>query len=194
MKLRFFAAIVVSFAMTTIAAHAQVGIYVSPIATHIANSVADTGPFAFLGENSKSQWFYGISIGGYYDLYNQGKLRAGIDIRDTIQHGNNASVNQFLVGARVSGSPFKRPFKPYGQLSVGAGTTKAPTNQLHLTRAVFSGAGGVDYTLNRRFDWRIIEVSYGSLTTISTASIGSGQSIPNSRLLGLSTGIVIHIH
>ncbi len=193
MKLRFFAAIVVGLSMTTIAAHAQAGIYVNPIATHVSNSVADTGPFAFLGENSKSQWFYGISLGGYYDLYHQGKLNAGIDVRDSIQHGNNASLNQFLVGVRISGSPFKRPIKPYGQVSVGAGTTRAPTNQLHITKLAVSAAGGADYTLNRHFDWRVIEVSYGSLATISTATVGSGPSIPNSHLIGLSTGIVIRI-
>jgi hypothetical protein len=190
MKLRFFAAIVVAFAMTTIAAHAQIGIYVNPIGTHVTNSFADSGPFAFLGQNSKAQTFYGISIGGYFDLYHQGKVEAGLDVRDTIEHGNNASLNQFLVGGRVAASPFKKPIKPYAQFSVGAGTTRAPTNNLHLTRFVPSIAGGIDYELNRHFDWRVIEVSYGSLATVSTSSVGSGPTIPDSRLLGFSLGFV----
>ncbi len=194
MKLRFFAAIVVALGMTTIAAHAQVaGIYINPIGTHVTNSYADSGPFAFLGQNSTAQTFYGISIGGYVNLYHEGKLDAGLDIRDTIEHGNSASLNQFLVGGRISGSPFKLPIKPYAQLSVGAGTTRAPTNNLHITRFVPSVAGGVDYTLNRIFDWRVIEVSYGSLATVSTSTVGSGPTIPNSRLLGFSTGFVIKI-
>jgi hypothetical protein len=194
MKLRFFAAIVVALAMTTIAAHAQAALYLNPIGTHVSNSATDTGPFAFLGENSKSQWFYGVSAGGYYDFYVQGKFRVGLDVRDTIQHGNNASLNQFLVGLRVSGSPFVHPIKPYAQLSIGAGTTRAPTNNLHITRFVPSVAGGVDYALNHRFDWRVFEISYGSLATVSTSSVGSGPFIPNAKLIGISTGFVIHIH
>jgi hypothetical protein len=193
MKFRFFAAIVVALAMTTIAARAQLGIYVNPIGTHVTNSVADTGPFAFLGQDSKSQWFYGVSIGSYMNLYHQGKVNAGLDVRDTIQHGNNASLNQFLVGGRVAVSPFKIPIKPYAQLSVGAGTTRAPTNNVHITRFVPSVAVGADYTLSRHFDWRIFEVSYGSLATVSTSSVGSGPNIPNSHLLGFSTGFVIKV-
>src|SRR5580693_2179909 len=112
MKLRFIAAIVV-FSLTSIAAHAQAGIYVNPIASYISNSVADTGPFAFLGEGSKSNVFWGVSMGGYYNFYRQGNLQAGIDVRDTLQHANNAMANNFLVAARVQGEPFKMPFKPY---------------------------------------------------------------------------------
>ena len=39
MKFRFFA-LVVAFALTTIAAHAQVGLYLNPIATRVSNSQA----------------------------------------------------------------------------------------------------------------------------------------------------------
>jgi hypothetical protein len=193
MKLRFFAAIAVAFFLTSIAAHAQAGIYVNPIASYITNSVADSGPFAFLGQNSKSNVFWGVSMGGYYNFYQQPKLDVGVDVRDTIQHGNGAMVNNFLVGIRAQGSPFKRPFKPYGQLAVGAGTTHAPTNSLRITRATGVFTGGVDYTLNHRFDWRIFELSYGTLATVSTSSVGSGPSIPNSHLWNFSTGFVIKI-
>ena len=56
MKLRYYATVVV-LALTTVAAHAQVGVYFNPIAIRVSNSVADTGPFAFLGENTKSRVF-----------------------------------------------------------------------------------------------------------------------------------------
>jgi len=193
MKLRFFAAMVAALFMTASAAHAQAGIYINPIATYVSNSVADTGPFAFLGENSKSHTFWGVSMGGYYNLYQKGNLQAGIDVRDTIQHGNSALLNNFLVGARVQGEPFKRPFKPYAQLAVGAGTTRAATSQVHITRATGVFTAGCDYTINHRFDWRVIEASYGALTTVSTSSIGSGPNIPATRLIGFSTGFVIKI-
>jgi hypothetical protein len=194
MKLRFFAAMVAALLMTaSAAAHAQAGIYVNPIASYVTNSVADHGPFAFLGDGSTSNVFWGVSMGGYYDFFRQGKLEAGIDVRDTYQHGNNALLNNFLVGARVQGSPFKMPFKPYAQLAVGAGTTSAPTSQIRITRATGVFTGGVDYTLNHRFDFRVVEVSYGTLATVSTATIGSGPSIPNSHLWNFSTGFVIKL-
>src|ERR1700692_2767410 len=101
MKFRLLAT-VVCIAMTTGVACAQAGIYVAPTAIHAGNSTADTGPFAFLGNNSTSQMFYGVNIGGYYNFYRQGKTEAGIDVRDSITHGNNASLNSFLVGARIS--------------------------------------------------------------------------------------------
>lgn len=193
MKLRFFAAIVAALIMTAAAAHAQAGIYINPLASHVSNSVADSGPFAFLGENSTSNVFWGVSMGGYYDFFRQGNLEAGIDVRDTLQHANNAMLNNFLVAARVQGAPFKKPFKPYAQLAVGAGTTRAPTSQVRITRATGVFTGGCDYTLNHRFDWRVIEISYGTLATVSTSSVGSGPSIPNSHLLNFSTGFVIKL-
>jgi hypothetical protein len=192
MKLRFIAAIVV-FSLTSIAAHAQAGIYVNPIASYVSNSVPDFGPFAFLGEGSKSNVFWGVSMGGYYNFYQQGKLNVGIDVRNTYQHGNGALLNNFLVGIRVQGSPFTRPYKPYAQAAIGAGTTSAPTNNLRITRATGVFTGGVDRTLNQRFDWRVFEVSYGTLATVSTATVGSGPSIPNSHLWNFSTGFVIKL-
>jgi len=110
MKLRFLAVVAVVAAFTcTITAHAQVGLYLNPVATRISNSVGDTGPYAFLGQNSKSQMFYGVDFGGYYDFFHGTKLNAGFDMRDSIVHGNNAMLNSFLVGVRVSGKPFDRP-------------------------------------------------------------------------------------
>lgn len=41
------------------ASHAQIGLYVNPIATHVTNSVADTGPFAFPGDGVTSRTFLG---------------------------------------------------------------------------------------------------------------------------------------
>jgi hypothetical protein len=132
-------------------------------------------------------------MGGYYNFYQNGKVNVGVDVRDTWQHGNNALLNNFLVGVRVQGAPFKMPFKPYAQGAVGAGTTSAPTNSLRITRATGVLTGGVDYTLNNRFDWRVFEASYGTLATVSTATVGSGPSIPNSHLWNFSAGFVIKI-
>jgi len=193
MKFRFLATVVV-LALTSVAAHAQAGIYLNPIAIRVSNSVADTGPFAFLGQGSTSQFFEGVNFGGYYNFFHQGQFEAGLDLRDAITRGNNASLNSFLAGARVAVSPFRLPFKPYAQVSVGTGRTSSPTSQLHTSKVEYGVFAGVDYTLNRHFDFRAIEVGYSSLQTISSSIVGgSTLAIPSSSLLSISTGIVIRI-
>src|SRR5438874_8127991 len=109
MKLRLFATALAAFAVSSAAAHAQIGVYMNPVAIRVSNSVADTGPFAFLGQNSKSQVMYGYMLGGYDDFFHSGKLNAGIDMRLEDLHANNAMLRDFFLGVRVSGTPFTRP-------------------------------------------------------------------------------------
>ena len=191
MKLRYLATVVV-LALTTVAAHAQYGIYLNPVAIRVSNSVADSGPFAFLGQNSPSQVFYGYDLGGYYDFLHSGKLDTGFDMRFADLHANNALLKDFMIGIRVSGSPFTRPIKPYVQASVGYGSTKAPNSAVHVGKAIYALYGGVDYTLARHVDLRAVEIGYGSLTTVSSANVGAGGNvaIPSSKLLSFSTGLV----
>jgi hypothetical protein len=195
MKLRYLAT-VVFLALTTVAAHAQsqgnVGLYFNPIATRVSNSVVDSGSFAFLGQNSTSQVFYGYDLGGYYDFFHSGKLNAGFDMRFSDEHANNAMLKNFLVGVRISGSPFSHAFKPYIQASIGEGSTKAPKSTVHVGKVDYAFFGGVDYTLARHVDFRIIEIGYGSLTTVSSATVGAGGNIaiPASTLLNFSSGLV----
>lgn len=189
MKFRLFA-VVVGLALTTIAAQAQVGLYLNPIAIRVSNSKADTGPFAFLGENSTSKMFYGVNFGGYYDFYQQGKTKVGLDVRDSIVHGNSASLNSFLVGVRVAVKPFSRPLKPYLQASVGVGTSRPPTSYVRSSRAQYGVFGGADYELSRHVDFRVVEVGFNSLITASSSTIGGIGNIPASRLLSISTGLV----
>jgi hypothetical protein len=200
MKLRYLATVVV-LALTTVAAFAQThdapaqgnfGVYLNPIAIRASNSYADSGPYAFLGQNSTSQVFYGYDLGGFYDFFHSGSLAAGFDMRLSDLHANNAMLKSFLVGIRVSGHPFVRPFKPYIQVSVGDGSTKAPQSTIHLNKLDYGVFGGVDYTLARHVDFRAIEIGYGSLTTVSTADVGAGGTvaIPAATLLSFSSGLV----
>ena len=76
MKLRSFAA-VAALALTALAARAQVGLYLNPVAIRVGNSSADAGPYAFLGQNSTSQVFYGYDFGGYYDFLHAGRSMPG---------------------------------------------------------------------------------------------------------------------
>jgi hypothetical protein len=193
MKLRSIAAVAV-LALTALAARAQVGLYLNPVAIRVGNSSADAGPYAFLGQNSTSQVFYGYSYGGYYDfLHSQsGKLGGGFDVRESDLHANNAMLRSFLVGARVSAKPFRRPFKPYAQFSVGVGTTKAPASTIRVSKFDYALYGGVDTTLQKHVDFRVLEIGYGSLTTVSSADVGGGGPlyVPASNQVSFSSGLV----
>jgi hypothetical protein len=198
MKLRYLATVVV-LALTTVAAHAQdqkeqgnVGLYFNPIAIRASNTVADTGPYAFLGQNSLSQVFYGYNVGGTYDFFHAGNIATGFDMRYSDLHANNALLRDFLIGIRVSAKPFSLPFKPYIQVSIGEGTTKAPKSTVHVAKPDYGIFAGVDYTLARHVDLRAIEIGYGSLTTVSSATVGAGGNvaIPSSTLINFSSGLV----
>lgn len=190
MKFRLFA-VIVGLTLTTVAAPAQIGLYLNPVAIRVSNAQADTGPFAFLGNNSTSQMFYGVNIGGYYNFLQRGKTEVGVDIRDSITHGNSASLNSFLVGVRIAAQPFSRPFKPYVQLSGGVGSSRAPTALVRNSRAQYDVFGGIDYTINRHLDFRMFEVGYSSLTTTSSTTVTGAGNIPASRLISFSSGLVL---
>jgi hypothetical protein len=190
MKLRFLVP-ALALAFTTIAAHAQVGIYVNPVVSRITNSVADTGPFAFLGSGETAQTFGGVDFGAYYDFAHFSKADVGVDMRDAIEHGNNASLNSFLVGLRLAAKPMSfGGLKPYAQFSVGEGRTRPPKSNAHLNRLQYGIFVGVDKALAKHVDWRIIEVSYGSVDTISSHDFNGPTPIPAARILTLSTGFV----
>jgi hypothetical protein len=192
MKLRYLAT-VVALALTTVALHAQVGLYFNPIAIRVSNSVADTGPYAFLGQApSTSNVFYGYNLGGYYDFLHSGKLDTGFDVRFSDLHANNGMLRNFLVGLRVSGKPFSRPFRPYLEAAIGEGVSKAPQATLHISKVDYAFFGGVDYRLAQHVEWRVAEIGYGALTTVSSATVGAGGNvaIPPSKLVNFSTGLV----
>jgi hypothetical protein len=190
MKLRFLVP-ALALAFTTIAAHAQVGIYVNPVVSRITNSVADTGPFAFLGSGETAQTFGGVDFGAYYDFAHFSKVDVGADMRDAIEHGNNASLNSFLVGVRVAAKPMSfAGLKPYVQVSAGDARTKAPKSNAHVNKLQYGIFVGVDKALAKHVDWRILEVSYGSVDTISSHNFNGPTPIPAARILTLSTGFV----
>jgi opacity protein-like surface antigen len=192
MRLRLFGTAVLAVLLSSAAAHAQIGVYLNPVAIRVSNSVKDTGPFAFLGQNSTSQVLFGYSLGGYDDFFHSGKLGAGIDMRLQDLHANNAMLRDFFLGVRVSGTPWERPIKPYVGASVGVTTTKPPESTVHTTKGAYLIMAGADYTLARHVDLRMIEVGYGSLTTVSSATVGTGGNtvIPASKMLTFSSGLV----
>jgi hypothetical protein len=212
MKLRFLVSCL-ALALINPAAHAQdnpsqvnpstaseinvgstdVGLYVNPVGIHITNSQADSGTFAFLGDNTTARWFTGANIGGYINFFHNPKYDAGIDIRDSIVSANNAKLNSFLVGARVISKPIAEKFKPYLQLSVGVGSSKPPTSPIKLNRFQYGIFGGLDYTLAKHVDFRAFELGYGAVSTINSGNFGGTVSFPNSRLFSVSSGLVFRV-
>jgi hypothetical protein len=140
-----------------------------------------------------SRTFYGVGIGGYVNFFHAPKFDAGIDIRDVIVSGNGARLNSFLVGGRVIAKPIANSFKPYLQLSVGAGSSKPPTSSVHLTRLQYGIFGGIDYTLAKHVDFRMFELGYGSVSTVSSGNFRGSTTFPASRLFNISTGLVFRI-
>jgi hypothetical protein len=171
----------------------DVGLYVNPIGIHISNSQADSGTFAFLGDNTTSRTFYGAVIGGYVNFYHHPKFDAGIDVRDSIVTANNARLTSFLVGARFIAKPIAESFKPYLQLSVGLGSSKPPTSPIHLNRVQYGIFGGLDYTLAKHVDFRAFELGYGGVSTVNSGNFGGTVSFPSSRLFTVSTGLVFRV-
>jgi hypothetical protein len=192
MKLRLlFPTLAVLFG--SMAAHAQVGLYLNPVVTRISNSTPDTGIFAFLGDGDTSRIFGGVDFGGYYDFAHYAKADVGFDLRDTIQHGNNATLNSFQFGLRVAAKPLDRNLKPYIQVSVGEGRSKSPLSPIHIAKLEYGVSVGVDKPLNKHVDWRILEVGYGSVTTVSSLNFDGTATYPASHLINFSTGLVFRI-
>jgi hypothetical protein len=178
------------FSLFVPSAKAQVGLYLNPVVTRVGISTPDSGPFAFLGDNTTSRVFGGLDFGGYVDFFHRPGYAAGIDVRDTIIHGNNANLNTFTVAARVAGNPVKFGLRPYGQLAIGAGRSKAPPSTVHITKLDWGIFGGLDLPLARHLDWRVVELGYGTVTTISSQQERANTSIPAASLLNISSGLV----
>jgi hypothetical protein len=189
MRLKFPVAAAV-LALTTVAAHAQVGLYLNPIVSRVSISTPDTGPFAFLGQNTTSRIFGGVMLGGYYEFSHQPKFDVGIDARDEIEHGNSASLNSFVIGLRVVAKPMAFAMKPYLEIVGGEGRSESPLSPVHITKAEYGAFLGVDKRLNRHVDWRMIELGYGSVSTISSATYSGPTPIPAAKLINASTGFV----
>jgi hypothetical protein len=182
-----------STASTTGVGSTDIGLYVNPIGISISNSKPDTGVFAFLGDGATQRTFYGAAIGGYVNFFHAQKYDAGVDLRDIIVSGNGAHLNSFLVGGRVAVKPLAEKFKPYAQLSVGVGSSKAPHSPIKLNRFQYGIYGGLDYTLAKHVDFRAFELGYGSVSTINSGNFNGTTSFSASSMFSVSTGLVFRV-
>ncbi|HEY0162507.1 MAG TPA: hypothetical protein VGB69_07520 [Edaphobacter sp.] len=191
-----FSVLLAALFLMAVPSHAQMGIYINPVGVRVSNSQSDTGPFAFLGDGQSSRMFWGANIGFYDDFFHGKSIDAGIDLRDMVVGGNNARLNSFLVGVRVvPKNLLPDSWRPYVQVSGGAGTTRAPHSAIHVSRGQYGVFAGADYKLNRYIDVKAFEIGYGALSTVNSTTYGSvgGDSYPSSRTLSFSGGLVFRI-
>ncbi len=207
MKLRLLAALA-GLALSTGAAYAQArdaqaattphgngGIYLTPVYSNISDSTADTGPFAFLGDGKTSGNFRGFGMGGFYDFPHTSQLELGIDTRLVLLggSGNNATLNSFQLGLRVAHQVQSFPIRPYAEVMVGVGSSKAPTAALSARRGEYGIAVGADYKLNRVIDWRVLDINVNSIQTSSSGIFGGPNPATSSIMVNVATGLVFRI-
>jgi hypothetical protein len=167
----------------------QVGIYVTPIVSRISNN-ADTGVFAFLGPNKTSQIFAGFGMGFYDSFSHTPSIDAGIDVRGDFLQGNGAHLSSFLVGPRVSFKPVRYGFKPYVEAMIGVGRSRPAHTPASLGRLQYGAAVGADYAIASHVDFRVLEIGYGAVETISSSTYNGNTNPSTSQQISFRTGLV----
>ncbi len=154
--------------------HAQIGVY---------------GEFSAADFNVPNVgWQYGTTFGIFdNDLFKIPFFALGVDGRGTVVNGDGASIASGLVGPRLVFKPHVLPVMPYAEALVGAGRAEAGRQgsaaYTSATKFEYNFVGGLDYTFFPRLDWRVVEFSYGGLSSFN------GSFNPRT----LSTGIVFRL-
>ncbi len=152
-------------------ASAQVGLYGMFSASNF--KVPNTG------------WEYGSTFGIYDNRWSIPFFSLGVDGRGAVVGSGSTSIDSGLVGPRLVFKPHVVPLMPYVEALAGAGHFQAGTGaaQTSATKFEYSFVGGLDYTFFPRLDWRVVDFSYGGLSSFATSF--------NPRTI--STGIVFRL-
>ncbi len=181
---------------SAVAAHAQGAVYVTPVFDRISVANPDNNPtFSFLGTNTTSRMFYGVQFGGYYNFPLENKqFQVGLDLRDSVSHGNNALLNTFLGGPRIGITLESHPrLHPYVEPFIGVGSTRAPYTTVKINKPQYGGFVGADYDLSKRVGFRIVEVGYSALTTVGSGTVGATGSQSTAGVLHIATGLTLRL-
>lgn len=130
-------------------------------------------------------WRYGSTFGAYDNHWKIPFFALGLDGRGVVVGSGNNKSESGLVGPRIVFQPHILPIMPYvealagvGHVDIGQGSA-----QSSATKFEYNFVGGADLTIFPRFDWRVVEFSYGGLSGFS------GSYNPKT----LSTGIVFRL-
>jgi len=211
MKLRSIA-LVLSVALASATAHAQAGVYVTADGQQFTQKGVDLPAFANSRDVDKL-WLAGATYGIYYDfnhLPGIGKLKTGpiavgIDGRGDVFRLNvyNSQIDREdgLFSLRLA---LKKPFPeklllhttPYIQGGFGIGHTRNVLRSYYNNNMLYQFSVGFDRPLTKKsknLDWRVLEVSVGSLAVYPTGYYNTnGGAGPNQSnyMITLGTGIV----
>jgi hypothetical protein len=212
MKLRTIA-LVLSVALVSAAAHAQTGVYVTGDAQQFTQKGVDYTLISPSSKNIDKLWLYGTAYGVYYDFnrlpllgkLKTGPVAVGIDGRgDTFRlhvYGSQIDRQDGLLSLRISAKkPMKQVYMlhtaPYFQGGFGVGHTRNALRTYYNNDFIYQFSLGFDRPLTHKLknmDWRVLEVSAGSLANYPTGYyMGSGGAGPNqsNHLITIGTGIV----
>ncbi len=170
MRYKVFSVLVLAGLGAALPAGAQIGIY---------------GEFSAANFNVPNVgWQYGSTFGLYWDKFHVPFFALGLDGRGS---GSGANIRSGLAGPRLSFKPHVLPFMPYVEGLVGAASAQAgqPGSAAYYsaTKFEYNALAGLDYTILPRIDWRVVEFSYGGLSSFPGSF--------NPRVL--STGIVFRL-
>lgn len=167
--LRTFFLLLFAVFATSIAAHAQTGIY-----AEFGGSKIDA---------PSNDWIYGPTFGVYHDFYSVPFFHLGADLRGSVLGvSQTTTLTSGMLGPRVSLHPRVLPM-PYLEALGGIGYYDYGNGQGSNTQFEYQFLAGIDATVLPRLDWRIIEFSYGGLSALD------GTLHPKT----LSTGLVLRL-
>jgi len=210
MKLRTIA-LVLSVALASAAAHAQTGVYV----TGDAQQFTQKGVLLFPGThtNIDKLWLYGATYGVYYDFnrlpligkLKTGPVAVGVDGRGDIfrlnVYGSQIDREDGIFSLRISAKKPTKRFRllgtaPYGQGGFGIGHTRNAFRTYYNNNFIYQFSVGFDRPLSHKYknlDWRVLEVSAGSLANYPTgyyAGNGGAGTNQSNHMITIGTGIV----
>jgi len=144
-------------ALCALPAMAQIGVYAEFSAAKV--NVPNTN------------WIYGPTFGAYYDPWHVPFLAAGLDARGVILGSGSNTLDSGLFGPRLVFQPHVVPLQPYVEGLVGVGHAQFGQGvaAVDATKFEYQFLGGLDMTVFPRFDWRVVEFSYGGLSGLGTS-------------------------
>lgn len=123
-----------------------------------------TAVFAPSGNGYSSYGTAGLGVGIYDTLLTGGPIAVGFEVRGLAA----PSTYELMAGGRVAGRG--RKLRPYGVLMVGL---EGQRNGFESTDSQFGYqvGGGLDVSQGKWIDWRVIDVTGGTLLNVSTGVV-----------------------
>ncbi len=209
MKLRTIA-LVLSVAVASSYSHAQTGVYVTADGQLFTQKGVNL-PAHANSQNIDSLWLAGATYGVYYDFnrlprvskYKTWHVAIGLDGRGDIfrrsVYGSQIDREDGILSLRIA---LKKPLPqkymlnttPYLQGGFGIGHTKNAFRNSYNNNMIYQFSLGLDRPFTKKsknLDWRVVELSGGSLDSYPTGyyqgGAGPGQS---NYMITVGTGIV----